>query len=146
MTAGRSLGFLRAAEQELVAAAQWYRRISETPDHHPRYMRSTRRYLLRGFPFFVVFRATETEVVIIAVAHTSRRPGYWSCPGLADTFITRLRSGKRRCRLGAQRRRFTWEFEVEVVRMTQASGRSVADVARELGIRPDLLHEWRRAV
>jgi plasmid stabilization system protein ParE len=87
---------LRAAEQELLAAADWYRqrtpqaasdflaameravrRISEAPDRHPRYIRNTRRYLLRQFPFFVVFRATEAEVVIVAVAHTSRRPGYW---------------------------------------------------------------------
>ncbi len=48
--------------------------------------------------------------------------------------------------MGTQRRRFTWEVKVEAVRLTRENGRSVADVARELGIRPDLLHEWRRAV
>lgn len=48
--------------------------------------------------------------------------------------------------MGAERRRFTWEVKVEAVRLTRERGRSVADVARELGIRPDLLHEWRRAV
>lgn len=48
--------------------------------------------------------------------------------------------------MGAQRRRVTWEVKVEAVRVTRARGRSVADVARELGIRPDLRHEGRRAV
>ncbi len=48
--------------------------------------------------------------------------------------------------MGQPRRRVRWAFKVEAVHMTRAAGRSVADVARELGIRPDLRHEWRRAV
>ncbi len=48
--------------------------------------------------------------------------------------------------MGAQRRRVTWEVKGEAVRLTWERGRSVADVARELGIRPDLRHEGRRAV
>jgi transposase len=48
--------------------------------------------------------------------------------------------------MGAQRRRVTWEVKVEAVRLTRENGRSVADVAREVGIRPDRLHEGRRAV
>jgi transposase len=48
--------------------------------------------------------------------------------------------------MGRPRRHFTWEFKVEAVRRVRDGGRPVSEVARELGIRPDLLHEWRRAV
>lgn len=39
---------------------------------------NTRRYLLRRFPFLLIYRERPfDEIQIIAVAHTSRRPGYW---------------------------------------------------------------------
>lgn len=41
------------------------------------YLADTRRYLLRRFPFFVVFREVADRVQIVAVAHARRRPGYW---------------------------------------------------------------------
>lgn len=37
----------------------------------------TRRVLLKRFPYSIVFYERETEIVIIAFAHSSRRPGYW---------------------------------------------------------------------
>lgn len=37
----------------------------------------TRRVPLRRFPYFVVYREREEDIHIIAVAHTSRKPGYW---------------------------------------------------------------------
>jgi plasmid stabilization system protein ParE len=37
----------------------------------------TRRLLLRTFPFSVVFRFDEVSVLVVAVAHGNRRPGYW---------------------------------------------------------------------
>ena len=36
-----------------------------------------RRVLVKDFPYAVVFMVVETGVVIIAVAHGKRRPGYW---------------------------------------------------------------------
>lgn len=42
------------------------------------------------------------------------------------------------------RRQFTSEFKIEAVRLVTDGGRSVAHVARELGIRPDMLHNWKR--
>jgi plasmid stabilization system protein ParE len=36
-----------------------------------------RRAVLRRFPYVLVYLADETEVVIIACAHTSRDPKYW---------------------------------------------------------------------
>ena len=37
----------------------------------------TRRALVAGFPYQVVYRLKPTELVIVAVAHLKRRPGYW---------------------------------------------------------------------
>jgi len=35
-----------------------------------------RRYLLRRFPYSVIYQATSDELRVIAVAHPRRRPGY----------------------------------------------------------------------
>jgi plasmid stabilization system protein ParE len=40
--------------------------------------RGTRRLPLRRFPYTVVYREVETEIQIIAFAHNSRKPQYWS--------------------------------------------------------------------
>jgi plasmid stabilization system protein ParE len=37
----------------------------------------TRRALVARFPYQVVYRLLSTEVVIVAIAHLKRRPGYW---------------------------------------------------------------------
>ena len=39
--------------------------------------KSTRRVLLHRFPFSVVYRPDPDGIVIFAVAHHARRPGYW---------------------------------------------------------------------
>lgn len=39
--------------------------------------RSFRRYLVRRFPFVVWVAEGENERRVVAVAHASRRPGYW---------------------------------------------------------------------
>jgi hypothetical protein len=36
-----------------------------------------RRALLRRFPFSLIYAVETTAVVIVAVAHQSRRSGYW---------------------------------------------------------------------
>lgn len=36
-----------------------------------------RRAVLRRFPFSLIYSEEPTEIVIIAVAHQKRRPGYW---------------------------------------------------------------------
>jgi len=39
---------------------------------------STRRFLLSRFPFILIYRErVATEIQIVAVAHTSRKPKYW---------------------------------------------------------------------
>jgi plasmid stabilization system protein ParE len=37
-----------------------------------------RRYLLRRFPYSVIYQVTSDELRVIAVAHHRRRPGYWA--------------------------------------------------------------------
>lgn len=49
-----------------LAAAQW----RDRPDR--------RVYVLDRFPFTIPYQILGEEIVILALAHTSRRPGYWS--------------------------------------------------------------------
>lgn len=37
-----------------------------------------RRYLLRRFPYSIIYQVSAGELRIIAVAHQRRRPGYWA--------------------------------------------------------------------
>ncbi len=39
--------------------------------------RGVKRLLLRRFPYSVIVHEAATETVVIAFAHTARRPGYW---------------------------------------------------------------------
>lgn len=46
--------------------------------------------------------------------------------------------------MSRKRRQFTREFKIEAVRLVEESGKALTQVARELGVRPDLLYSWRR--
>lgn len=53
-------------------------RIAEAPLRYPAGAHGTREYVLpSSFPYTVVYRAQQNLVVIVAVAHQSREPGYW---------------------------------------------------------------------
>jgi plasmid stabilization system protein ParE len=52
--------------------------VSQGPDSLPRYSGPNRWVRVQRFRYILVFRRKgPDEVVIVAVAHTSRRPGYW---------------------------------------------------------------------
>jgi plasmid stabilization system protein ParE len=53
------------------------RRVAESPNRFPVRLAPFHEAVLRRFPFTVVFRVRQERVEIIAVAHQSRRPGYW---------------------------------------------------------------------
>jgi plasmid stabilization system protein ParE len=91
-----ALEFLDAALEEAEAAARWYAERSEAaasgfadeidqavsaierlPNAWPAYDHGTRRFLLRRYPFSVVYRVESARILIVAVAHGHRRPGYW---------------------------------------------------------------------
>jgi len=44
--------------------------------------------------------------------------------------------------MGTKRRKFDEEFKVEAVRLVREQGRTVADVARGLGLHVNTLHTW----
>ena len=95
----KALRILPAAEEELAEAAAWYEtkrtglgveliaavdrafeEIAEAPlacglwrDDRP-----YRRKVLARFPYVIFFRVEGDAVVIMAVAHAKRRPGYWT--------------------------------------------------------------------
>jgi toxin ParE1/3/4 len=51
--------------------------ISESPLRWPAYLHGTRRYLLHRFPFAIIYLDEPQQLDIVAIAHTSRMPGYW---------------------------------------------------------------------
>jgi len=92
------VAFDAEAAEELGAAAEWYEAaqaglgtdfldetlravaaISESPTAWPVVIRkrSVRKFLLARFPYAVYYVPREDEVLVLAVAHGSRRPGYW---------------------------------------------------------------------
>jgi plasmid stabilization system protein ParE len=72
--AGRSPNAAEAFVAELDHAVEL---IREAPDRWPGHLNKTRRYVLRRFPFLVIYRKSGSVIQVIAVAHAKRRPGYW---------------------------------------------------------------------
>jgi plasmid stabilization system protein ParE len=89
--------FLAPAEEEMREAAEYYERqtrglgheflaevqrtverIVENPRLGQIVRRSIRRRLTPRFPFGILYRIDPHEIVIIAVMHLRRRPGYWA--------------------------------------------------------------------
>ena len=66
-----------AAEAFLAELDRAIELISEAPMRWPAYLHHTRRFLLRRFPFVVVYREVGETIQVIAVAHGRRKPGYW---------------------------------------------------------------------
>lgn len=54
------------------------KQIAETPERFPLCDSRHRYFLLRRFPFRSIYRAVHDEIVVIAVAHSSRSPNYWA--------------------------------------------------------------------
>jgi plasmid stabilization system protein ParE len=101
----RPLRILDEAESEIRAVVAWYeekhsglgadllhdlgsalRLIQDHPEIGNRVRRlrigtPVRRVPLRRFPYFVVYRDRQDRIEIIALAHASRRPGYWRFRG-----------------------------------------------------------------
>jgi plasmid stabilization system protein ParE len=51
--------------------------IQTGPERWTMHLHGTRKFLLRRFPYGVIYRITESAIQVIAVAHGRRRPGYW---------------------------------------------------------------------
>ena len=91
-----AIAFLSPAQEETTAAACYYQTqstglgteflaeveraiaaIASRPKAAPKVKQNIRRRLLKRFPFGILYVATVDEIVIVAVMHLRRRPGYW---------------------------------------------------------------------
>ena len=52
--------------------------ITADPERFPMCDVRHRYFLLRRFPFRIIYRIVQDDVVVIAVAHGSRSPDYWT--------------------------------------------------------------------
>jgi len=88
--------FLSPAEEEMTEAALFYEsssgglgndflddvqravdRLSDYPHSGERINSNFRRTLLHRFPFSLIYAVERNSIVIAAVAHHGRAPGYW---------------------------------------------------------------------
>lgn len=51
--------------------------IVELPDTWPVLSNSFRRYLLKRFPYGIIYKINKDQIFIVAVMHLSREPYYW---------------------------------------------------------------------
>jgi hypothetical protein len=54
-----------------------YHHILASPTRWPLISKRVRRYLLDQFPYGVIYEVRNDLVLVIAVMHLKRRPGYW---------------------------------------------------------------------
>jgi len=66
-----------AAEGFINELDQAIEQIGRQPNIAGPHVAETRRYVMRRFPFTVVYREQERIIEVIAVAHGRRKPGYW---------------------------------------------------------------------
>lgn len=83
-------------DEEAYEAASWYRarnertsaafvkalrlafeRIQESPETWPSYHEGTRRTPVFRLPYEVMYRLLADRILIVAIAHCKRKPGYW---------------------------------------------------------------------
>jgi plasmid stabilization system protein ParE len=61
----------------LTSVEQATQRITEFPEAGPVMRGDVRKRLVAGFPFTVLYSIEPNEILVVAVMHQSRRPGYW---------------------------------------------------------------------
>ena len=92
----KPVGLHEEALAEAQAAFEWYsarnpaaadafineldhaiEQIGQLPNLAGSYVSGTRRYVMRRFPFTVIYREQERIMEVVAIAHGRRKPGYW---------------------------------------------------------------------
>jgi len=92
----RATKLLPAAEQELLDSARFYEeksaglgnrlledfrivmeRLETYPESGPRISKRLRVARLSDFPYNVIYHVESDHILVVAIAHQSRRPGYW---------------------------------------------------------------------
>ncbi len=94
--ANKPLQFHPEAEDEYLTSLEWYRerslsaatkfarefqqalaKVEKNPQRWSRCFGVCQKYFLHQFPFSIVYRELPSQILVLAVAHTHRRPGYW---------------------------------------------------------------------
>ena len=52
-------------------------RIAETPLLWSTFSDNTRHFYVRRFPYTIIYQVLPDSILVVAVAHQSRKPGYW---------------------------------------------------------------------
>jgi plasmid stabilization system protein ParE len=65
-----AVGFTNAVDLALSAISADPKRFAKVDEHH-------RECRVGRFPFRIVYRITPDRIVVVAVAHAKRRPGFW---------------------------------------------------------------------
>jgi len=60
------------------AAMQTAQRLLEYPEMGVKAGHGARRFVLHDYPYTLVYRVMPETIIIVAVAHHSRHPGYWA--------------------------------------------------------------------
>lgn len=71
----RRAGLGASFSHEIIATIE---RIAEAPDRWRVIIPGIRRCFAHAFPYAIIYRERDKRLLVLAVAHTSRRPGYWS--------------------------------------------------------------------
>jgi plasmid stabilization system protein ParE len=90
------IAFLPAAEADYLEANAWYQErsakasagfqaavevalqaIAKTPERWTTCDERHRFYVLRRYPYSIIYRIEEAGVLVVALAHSSRSPSYW---------------------------------------------------------------------
>lgn len=61
----------------LMSVSRTYGRLADLPEAGAPFGRRMRRILVPKFPYGLIYRVEAARLFVVAVAHTSRRPGYW---------------------------------------------------------------------
>jgi plasmid stabilization system protein ParE len=91
-----NIRLLLPADEEFAEAVLWYynespstarrfknvieesiRAVAANPTRYRKYSRNIRVKVVRGFPYSIFFSIDPTEIVVTAIAHDAREPGYW---------------------------------------------------------------------
>ena len=68
----RGLGF-----RFLAAVGSAIERISALPESGAPLNEALRKVIVSGFPYSIIYSGTDDHILLLAVAHHYRQPGYW---------------------------------------------------------------------
>ncbi len=67
----------KIAQAFIDAVEETVSRIRETPTRYSIFDEDIRRCMTRKFPYSVLYTIEQDSILILAIMHFSRKPGYW---------------------------------------------------------------------